>query len=121
MAELLIFCIPDKEFHWKSGKSYAISYADAATNCAPQYAAADMEMDMGNLDFVTFAAVALAVGGLAAVLWEVLAKDPRSLLEMVTDSRRFAESPVARETTPAGRRSEATAAPVASLRPHAAA
>jgi hypothetical protein len=75
---------------------------------------------MTNLDFVTFAAVALAVGGLAAVLWEILAKDPHSLLEMVTDSRRFAETPVARETA-SGRRSEGTAVPVTDLRPHAAA
>lgn len=73
---------------------------------------------MANFDFISFAAVALAVGGLAAVVWEVLAKDPHSLLEMVTDSRRFAESPVARDMV-SGRRSEAT--PVAKLQPRAAA
>jgi hypothetical protein len=81
-------------------------------------AGAGREMDMVSFDFISFAAVALAVGGLAAVLWEVLAKDPHSLLEMVTDSRRFAEIPVARATV-SGRRSEA--APVANLHPHAAA
>ena len=73
---------------------------------------------MGNFDLISFAAIALAVGGLAAVLWEVLAKDPHSLLEMVTDSRRFAETPVARAAV-SGRRSEAV--PVASLHPRAAA
>ena len=50
---------------------------------------------MASLDFITYAVLALAVGGLAAVLWEILAKDPRSLAEMVTDSRRFAEAPLA--------------------------
>jgi hypothetical protein len=50
---------------------------------------------MTSFDPITFAALALAVGGLAAVLWEILAKDPRSLAEMLTDSRRFAEASLA--------------------------
>lgn len=49
---------------------------------------------MASFDPITFAALALAVGGLAAVLLEVLARDPRSLAEMITDSRRFAEEPL---------------------------
>src|SRR3546814_13504042 len=50
---------------------------------------------MTSFDLVSAAAVLAMVGGLAAVLWEVLTKDPRSLLEMMDDSRRFAEAPVA--------------------------
>ena len=50
---------------------------------------------MASFDPITIAALALAVGGLAAVLWEILTKDPRSLAEMITDSRRFAEAPLA--------------------------
>jgi hypothetical protein len=52
---------------------------------------------MASFDFITFAALALAVGGLAAVLWEILVKDPRSLFEMTADSRRFAEAPLTGE------------------------
>jgi hypothetical protein len=40
-------------------------------------------------------AVVLMVGGLAAVLAELLKKDPRALLAMMDDSRRFAEAPLA--------------------------
>jgi hypothetical protein len=59
---------------------------------------------MASFDFITFAALALAVGGLAAVLWEILVKDPRSLFEMTTDSRRFAEAALTgEENLPAGR------------------
>jgi hypothetical protein len=58
---------------------------------------------MASFDFVTFAAVFLAVGGLAAVLWEILVKNPRSLGEMMTDSRRFAEASLAGEHTPPAR------------------
>src|SRR3546814_12577932 len=50
---------------------------------------------MTSFDLVSAAAVLAMVGGLAAVLWEVLTQDPRSLLEMMDDSRRFAEAPVA--------------------------
>ena len=63
---------------------------------------------MASLDLISFAAVALVVGGLVAVLWEVLARSPRSLLEMATDSRRFAEAPLAGETPPAARRTTGT-------------
>jgi hypothetical protein len=63
---------------------------------------------MASLDFITFAVLALAVGGLAAVLWEILVKDPRSLIEMTTDSRRFAEPSPAREENPPARRSVGT-------------
>ena len=57
---------------------------------------------------VTFAVLALAIGGLAAVLWEIVRKDPRSLVEMATDSRRFAEAPLAGEQTPSTRRAANT-------------
>ena len=60
---------------------------------------------MASLNLITFAVLALAVGGLAAVLWEILVKNPRSLIEMATDSRRFAEAPLAGEQTPSARRS----------------
>lgn len=63
---------------------------------------------MASFDFVTFTAVALAVGGLAAVLWEILAKNPRSLVEMAADTRRFAEAPLAGEQTPRALRSSGT-------------
>jgi len=70
---------------------------------------------MASFDFVTLAAVVLAVGGLAAVLWEILVKDPRSLAEMATDSRRFAETPLAIETPRGARRTDGTTAPAANL------
>ncbi len=77
---------------------------------------------MASFDFVNLAAVVLVVGGLAAVLWEILAKDPRSLLEMVSDSRRFAEAPLADDTPRAARRTNGTAVPAANLnRPNLAA
>ena len=63
---------------------------------------------MASFDLITFVVLALAVGGLAAVLLEVLMKDPRSLVEMTTDSRRFAETPVAGGQTPTARLSTAT-------------
>lgn len=63
---------------------------------------------MANFDPITFAALALAVGGIAAVLWEILAKDPHSLLEMISDSRRFAEAPLAGEEKFPARRSADT-------------
>src|SRR3546814_2563939 len=53
--------------------------------------ARDEEPDMTSFDLVSAAAVLAMVGGLAAVLWEVLTKDPRSLLEMMDDSRRSEE------------------------------
>jgi hypothetical protein len=48
---------------------------------------------MFGFDILDFVAVALVVLGLAAVLWEIAVKSPRSFVEMVTDSRRFAERP----------------------------
>jgi len=60
---------------------------------------------MASPDFITFAVLALAVGGLAAVLWEVLVKAPRSLVEMIIDSRRFAEASLAAEENQPVRRS----------------
>jgi hypothetical protein len=46
---------------------------------------------MFAFDIVDFIAVGLVVLGLAAVMWEIALKSPRSFVEMVTDSRRFAE------------------------------
>lgn len=68
---------------------------------------------MASFDLVTFAVLALAAGGLAAALWEILVKDPRSLIEMATDSRRFAEAPLAGEATPPARRRPANTHQVA--------
>jgi hypothetical protein len=68
---------------------------------------------MASFISVTFAA--LAVGGLAAVLWEILVKDPRSLVEMITDSRRFAEAPLMDEENPPARRSAVTGQVAANL------
>ena len=65
---------------------------------------------MGSFDFVNLAVLVLAVGGLAVVLWEVLVKAPVSVLEMMEDSRRFAEAPVAEKAAPTARRSTATPA-----------
>lgn len=73
---------------------------------------------MASFDFVTLAALALAVGGLAAVLWEILAKDPRSLVEMTTDSRLFAEASLAGETHTPARRRSADAGQVAANQNH---
>ena len=70
---------------------------------------------MASFDLVNLAAVALVVGGLAAVIWEILAKNPRSLIEMITDSRRFAEAPLAGDTPPAARRTTGTPAPAANV------
>ncbi len=55
---------------------------------------------MASFDLITFAVLALAVGGLAAVLWEVLVKAPRSLVEIALDSRRFAEASLAGQANP---------------------
>jgi len=65
---------------------------------------------MASIDLISLAAVLLMVGGLVAVLWEILAKDPRSLLEMMEDSRRFAEVPVTKGTLPADRKQAQTPA-----------
>lgn len=60
---------------------------------------------MTSFDPVTFAVLAVAVGGLAAVLWEILVKDPHSLVEMIADSRRFAEAALTGKGNPPARRS----------------
>ncbi|HEV8389791.1 MAG TPA: hypothetical protein VGQ35_08100 [Dongiaceae bacterium] len=70
---------------------------------------------MPSFDLVTLAVLIVAVGGIAAVLGEILAKDPRSLLEIATDSRRFAEAVVQNDTPGAARRSVGVAAPAANL------
>jgi hypothetical protein len=59
---------------------------------------------MTSFDLVVFAAVMLMVGGLVAVIWEILTRDPRALLEMMSDSRRFAEAPLVAEQVTADRR-----------------
>jgi hypothetical protein len=84
-------------------------------DCASQYpdAADNMESDMASFDLVSFVAVAFVVGGLAAVLWEILAKSPGSLLEMATDSRRFAEPALTSDSTPAVGRAAELARPAA--------
>lgn len=69
---------------------------------------------MASFDLVTFAVAVLALGGLAAVLWEILVRSPRSLLEMMDDSRRFAEASLAQDRAPAAaRRSDHTPVPAA--------
>jgi hypothetical protein len=53
---------------------------------------------MGTIDLLEFAAVAFVVCGLAFVVWEVVAKSPKGLIEMLTDVRGFAERPAPRST-----------------------
>ncbi|GIK96932.1 MAG: hypothetical protein BroJett029_11410 [Alphaproteobacteria bacterium] len=65
---------------------------------------------MASIDLISLAAVLLMFGGLVAVLWEILAKDPGSLFEMMEDSRRFAEVPAAEGTPPAKRKQAQTPA-----------
>ena len=45
---------------------------------------------MASFDPINLTVLVLAVGGLVAVLAELLVKDPRGLFEMMSDSRRFA-------------------------------
>jgi hypothetical protein len=49
---------------------------------------------MNSLSSADYVAIALAVGGLAAVLWEIAVKHPRSFLDMLADTRSFAEAAV---------------------------
>jgi hypothetical protein len=72
---------------------------------------------MTTFDPVSAAAVLAMVGGLVAVLWEILAKNPRALVEMAGDSRRFAEAPLAAVGAPASR-SSADAAEAAAKAEH---
>lgn len=60
---------------------------------------------MDSFDLVDFVAVAVMVGGLAVVLGEILVRSPRSLLEIMADSRRFAEPRRVAEEAPAAPRS----------------
>lgn len=53
---------------------------------------------MNGLGAADYVAIALAIGALAALVVEVAAKRPRSFLEMMTDSRRFAERPLPAES-----------------------
>jgi hypothetical protein len=77
---------------------------------------------MASFDLVSFAAVAVVVGGLVAVLWEILAKDPRSLVEMAVDSRRFAEATVQTDAPRGARRTDGAPTPAANAnRPRLAA
>lgn len=77
---------------------------------------------MASFDLVSYAAIVLAVGGLAAVLGEILVKNPRSLLEMISDSRRFAGAPLADDVAPVASRPTETAQSAANLnRPRLAA
>lgn len=60
---------------------------------------------------IQFVAVAFAVCGLAAVIWEIATKSPRSFGEIVTDVRGFAQRPLDRETQVEPGASSATAGP----------
>jgi hypothetical protein len=46
---------------------------------------------LGSADYV---AIGLVVAGLVAVVWEIAAKSPRSFIDMLTDTRSFAERPL---------------------------
>jgi hypothetical protein len=48
---------------------------------------------MESVDLVEFVAVAFAVCGLVAIVWEIATSGPRDVIELVTDVRRFAEHP----------------------------
>lgn len=78
---------------------------------------------MTGLDLITLAVAVLAVGGLAVVLGEALVKNPRSLLEMATDSQKFAEGPQPNEAPRGARRTivETTAPAANANRPRLAA
>ena len=77
---------------------------------------------MASFDLITFAVLALAVGGLAAVLWEILVRDPRSLAEIATDSCRYAEASVAGPgTSPAARSTNTSQVPANQNHPRLAA
>jgi hypothetical protein len=57
---------------------------------------------MSISDILAFAAAAVAVCGLAAVVWEVAVKNPRGILEMLSDVRDFAERPAPPPTVERG-------------------
>lgn len=60
---------------------------------------------MLTFDLLQFAAVAFAVYGLVAVIWEIATKSPRSFAEIARDTRAFATRPappaIARDEAPA--------------------
>lgn len=66
---------------------------------------------MISFDPVSAAVILVMLGGLAAVVAEILVKSPRALLEIADDSRRFAEAPLAAAAVRAARPS--AAAPLA--------
>ena len=70
---------------------------------------------MASFDPITLTVLVLAVGGLVAVLGELLVKDPRGLFEMMSDSRRFAESRLANEAPSGVHRTDGIAKPAANL------
>lgn len=53
---------------------------------------------MITLDLFQFIAAAIAMCGLAVVVWEIAVKDPRSFREIASDVRGFAERPAAPST-----------------------
>jgi hypothetical protein len=70
---------------------------------------------MASFDAINLTVLVLAVGGLVAVLGELLMKEPRGLFDMIIDSHRFAEGPVADEAPRGARRTVGTATPAANL------
>jgi len=70
---------------------------------------------MTGFDPINLAALVLAVGGLVAVLGELLVKDPRGLFEMMSDSRRFAEGPLVGEAPREAYRTAGTTKPAANV------
>jgi hypothetical protein len=70
---------------------------------------------MASVDPINLIALVLAVGGLVAVLGELLVKDPRGLFEMMSDSRRFAEHPLANEAPSGVHRTAGIVKPAANL------
>lgn len=52
---------------------------------------------MITVDLLSFVAAALAVCGLAAVAWEIAARDPRLFRDIIDDTRGFAERPLPAE------------------------
>jgi hypothetical protein len=73
------------------------------------------ETYMTSFDPTNLAVLVLAVGGLAAVLGQLLVKDPRGLFEMLSDSRRFAEAPLAGDAPRMAQRTVGTATPAANV------
>ena len=66
---------------------------------------------MITFDLIEFVAVAFVVCGLAVVIWEIAAKDPRSFGEMMTDVRGFAQRPLPRPAEQPGPSAPASPTP----------